>query len=451
MRLATRLVRRKSFVQPPFWTNDSFGWGNALPTKEQIGDDFESYINGVYKANGVVFACMLARAMMFSEVRFAFQRMREGRPADVFGSRDLGALERPWPGGTTGELLIRMLQDADLAGNSFWTWADDEGRVGRLAKTVAHESLRLTRLRPDWMSIILGSKSGNLYAADTRVIAYRYAPPQNGEHGGPDSEVLLLPSETAHFSPLPDPAARFRGMSWLTPTINEIKADKAASKHKLKFFDQGATLSTIIRLAPEVTPAAFEEFVAKFKAQHEGVDTAYKTLFVGGGADATINQANMREISFKETQGAGETRIAAAAGIHPVVVGLSEGLQGSALNAGNFGSAVKFTVHKTIRPLWRMAAASLETLVPAPGDDARLWYDDRDVAFLQEDSTDLAEIQSKQAVTARQLTDAGYTPDSVVAYLRTGNLDELEHSGLFSVQLQAPGTTPALPSPEGDS
>lgn len=445
MRLSERLVRRKAFSQPPFWSQDTVDWVGPLPTREQIGDDFEAYIAGAYKANGVVFACCLARAMLFSEARFAFQRMRNGRPGTLFSSADLALLENPWPNGTTGELLGRMIQDADLAGNAIVTTADDNGNVGRAA---VGPGRRLTRLRPDWCTIILGSKSGDLYAPDTRPIAWKYLPPM--QDGFAREPLFLLPSEVAHFSPLPDPAFRFRGMSWLTPVLNEIKADKAASKHKLKFFDQGATLSTIVRLDKDVSPTAFEEFVAKFKAQHEGVDTAYKTLFVGGGADVTVNGADLKQIDFKATQGAGETRISSAAGIHPVVVGLSEGLQGSSLNAGNFGSAIRFTVDKTIRPLWRMAAASLASLVPPPGSDARLWYDDRDIAFLRDDSTSVAEIQSKQAVTARQLVDAGYTPDSVVEYLQTGDLASLSHSGLFSVQLQAPGSGQAPTPPEGD-
>lgn len=450
MRLSERLVRGKAFSQQPFWSNDSSAlWGASVPSRETIGDDLAGYIEGAYKSNGVVFACMLARQMLFSEARFAFRNYRNGRPGNLFGTPELAILEHPWPAGTTGELLGRMIQDADLAGNSFTTTADDAGRLGKAATGPGR---RLARLRPDWVSIILGSKSGNLYAADTRPIAFRYAPPA---HEGQASEpVLLLPSEVAHFSPLPDPSARFRGMSWLTPVLNEIKADKAASRHKLKFFDQGATLSTIVRMDKDVSPAAFEEFVTKFKAQHEGVDTAYKTLFVGGGADVTVNGANLQQIDFKATQGAGETRIASAAGMHPVIVGLSEGLQGSALNAGNFGSAIRLTADKTIRPLWRMAAASLSTLVTSPGSDSDLWYDDRDVAFLRDDSTSVAEIQAKQAGTARQLTDAGYTPQSVIDYLQSGDLAALKHSGLFSVQLQAPGSmtpSPETPaSPQGD-
>lgn len=434
MRLSQRLVGRKSFSEPPFWSRSLPVYGAPQADREAIGNDFEAYIHQAYKADGVVFACELARQMLFSEARFAWQKRENGRPGQMFWTPELGLLDKPWPSGTTGELLIRMIQDADLAGNAFHTTADDDGNHGRAATGPGR---RIVRMRPDWVTIILGSRSGHLHALDTKVIGFLYAPPQLG--GRTAEPVLLLPSEVSHFSPLPDPAARFRGMSWLTPVVREIQADKAATKHKLKFFDQGATISTVVTLDKDITPEAYEEFVAKFRAQTEGVDMAYKTLFLGGGADVTLNGADMKQIDFKATQGAGETRIASAAGMHPVIVGLSEGLAGSSLNAGNFSAAVRLTADKTLRPLWRMGAASLQPLLTAP-EGAELTADDRDVAFLRDDSTSVAQIQASQATTANALTTAGYAPESVVRFLETGDLQQLQHSGLYSVQLQAPGS-----------
>jgi phage portal protein BeeE len=444
MRLAERLLgTRKGFTQPPFWATSTPLWGASLPDREQIGNDFEAYIHEAYKANGIVFACMLARMLLFSEIRFAWQRRRDGRPAGLFTDPALKLLERPWANGTTGELAMRMVQDADLAGNFYATTADDKGNIGRASQ--GGSGRRVARMRPDWTTIVLGSNSGNLYALDTRVIGYLYEPPVLD---GDAAKTFLLPSEVAHFSPIPDPAARFRGMSWLTPVLREIAADKAATKHKNKFFSQGATISTVVTLDKEISPDDYEEFVTKFRAQTEGVDMAYKTLFLGGGADVTTNGADLKQLDFKATQGAGETRIAAAAQMHPVIVGLSEGLQGSSLNDGNFNAAIRLTADKTMRPLWRMGAASLGSLVKAPDGDTELAYDDRDVAFLRDDSTDVAEIQTKQAATAKSLTDAGYTPESVIDYLETGDLRALEHSGMYSVQLRPPGAATAPPAPE---
>ena len=439
MRRSQRLLAgRKSWSQPPFWSTESTSlYGAPMYDREQIGNDFEGYIAGAFKDNGVVFACMLARMMLFTEARFAWRQFRDGQPRSLFTTAELAILERPWPGGTTGDLLGRMIQDADLAGNAYNTMVDDEGRYGNAA---SGPSRRLARMRPDWVSIILGSRSGNLRDLDTRVLGYLYAPPQA-------ESVLLLPNEVSHFSPIPDPEARFRGMSWLTPVLREIKADKAASKHKLKFFEQGATISTVVSLDKEISPDKFEAFVQKMRAQTEGVDNAYRTLYLGGGADVTLNGSSLKELDFKATQGAGETRIASAGGVHPVVVGLSEGLAGSSLNAGNFEAAIRFTADKTIRPLWRNAAGSLERLMKSPGSDAQLWYDDRDVAFLSDNTKDVAEIQANQASTASALLMAGFTPESVIEFLDTGSLTVLKHSGLYSVQLQPAGSVQPAPVP----
>jgi hypothetical protein len=77
--------------------------------------------------------------------------------------------------------------------------------------------------------------------------------------------------------------------------------------------------------------------------------------------------------------------------------------------------------------------------VPAGSE---LWYDDCDIAFLKEDQQDAANIQQTKAVTIKQLIDAGFESDSVVSAVTAGDLSLLQHTGLFSVQLQPAGTTP---------
>jgi hypothetical protein len=85
-------------------------------------------------------------------------------------------------------------------------------------------------------------------------------------------------------------------------------------------------------------------------------------------------------------------------------------------------------------------AGSLETLVPPP-PGARLWYDDRDIQALAEDKMDLAQVRGLEAQQIRTLIDAGYDAASVTDSVMTGDWSRLVHTGLFSVQLQAPGST----------
>ncbi|MGW9031664.1 hypothetical protein ACWGQ5_48205 [Streptomyces sp. NPDC055722] len=140
-------------------------------------------------------------------------------------------------------------------------------------------------------------------------------------------------------------------------------------------------------------------------------------------------------------QGAGENRIAAAAGVPPVIVGLSEGL--AAATYSNYSQVRHRFADGTMHPLWANAAGSLARLVRASGTAAssavRLWCDARGVPFLREDRKDAAEILASQAQTIRTLVDAGFTPDSVRRAVDAEDWSLLSQTGLFSVQLQPPG------------
>ncbi|MEU3052271.1 phage portal protein [Streptomyces griseus] len=393
------------------------GWSQ---NSESLPTDFDGYIQTAYKASGVVFACLRDRMLIFSEARFQFQQMRSGRSGDLFGTKELEVLEKPWPSGQTGDLLSRAIQQADLTGNHY---AVRDGR-------------RIRWLRPDWVEIILTAPPSEAVECD--VAGYLYKP------GNTQDRDLwkLYPVDgsqgrIAHWAPIPDPEALYRGMSPLTPVMREIMADKSATLHKGKFYENAATPALSVSFKETVTAAQFKEFMEIMDANHAGVNNAYSTLYLGGGADVTPLTYDLRQLDFKATQGAGETRIAAALGIHPVVVGLSEGMQGSSLNAGNFRQSRDAFGDTKMRPYWRSLCAAYENLVSVP-DNARLWYDDRDIAFLQDDVEQLAVIQTQEATTITKLIQDGYTPESILEAVKKHDWSILKHTGLYSVQLQPP-------------
>ncbi len=403
-------------------TNYILGGSSVSIDTESIENSFTGYINSLYKTNGIVFACLEARRSVFTEARFQFQRIKNGRPGDLFGSPALALLENPWPNGTTGELLSRAIQDVDLSGNHY----------------CVREAGRLRRLRPDWVNIVLSAPPDQAVQSD--VVGYAYYPGGIG-NGEPK---IYFPEELAHWCPIPDPDAQYRGMSWLTPVLREITADKEATIHKGKFYANAATPKLAVSLKENVTKAQFMEFMDAFEAANGGIENAYKTIYLGGGADVETVGANMLQMDFKNVQGAGETRIAAAAGVPAVVVGFSEGMQGSSLNAGNYKSAKESFGDRTLRPLWRSISASYQTLVtmPTTSTSVRLWYDDRDIAFLRTDRLEAAKIQTEKASNLVKLITAGFTPETSVSAINADDFTMLEHSGLLSVQLIPPGQAP---------
>ena len=435
MRLIERLTtrteeQRYTLTDYLQWVSYSFQGNTYYPQTtygtqggEGVDGSYQGLVQGAYKANGIVWACILARLLVFSEARFQYQRFQSGRPSSLFGDATLEILEHPWPNGTTGELLARMEQDASCAGNSYWT---ERNGV-------------LKRLRPDWVTILHRSPNdpANDLADDLDARLYGYAYTPGGLGSGRDP-VFLYPEAVAHYSPIPDPLAVWKGMSWLTPILREIDADDLMTEHKARFFRNGATPNLVVKMDPAVTPEKVEQFAEIMDANSVGVANAYKTLYLGGGADVSIVGSSFEQMAFRATQGAGETRIAAAAGVPPIIAGFSEGLESATYS--NYGQARRRFADGTLRPLWRSAAASLEHLVSTPAG-ARLWYDDRDIAFLRDDHQDEANTRQADTQAIKALVEAGYDPNEVIRAVTSGDLASLtgKHTGLTSVQLQPPG------------
>jgi hypothetical protein len=330
-------------------------------------------------------------------------------------------------------MLKRAMMHADFGGTGFMVRRRD----------------KIRQPRPDWMSIILGSyddpeiDGGDL---DAEVIGYLYHP--DGRMSGKDP-IALLPEQVATFVPIPDPMAHVRGIPWTAAVTRNIMGHNAATTHKLKFFENGATPQIIVSIDKDVarTQEQFNAWVDAMESEHKGVTKAYKTLYIGAGSVPTVVGKDLQQLDFKATQGADETQIAAASGVGAVVAQLSEGLQGSSLNAGNFTQAMRRVADLTMRPLWRDMAGSLEVFVP-PRAGAELWYDDSDIPALKDDIKDRAEVIFQNAGAMRSLSDGGWEPDAVVDAVVAGDLKRLRgnHTGFLSVQMQPPGTAGQAPT-----
>lgn len=377
------------------------------------------------------FAAQMVRAQVLSQMQFQFRSARSAGPnRSVFGSPSLSLLEAPWPNGTTGELIAQMEWHAGVAGNAF----------------VARRPKRLRILIPDWVGLLYGSQMEPDYpehALDGELLGYVYM--NQGWAAGDIRNVhTLLPSEVAHWSPTPDPINPGLGMSWLTPAIRDMQLDSAASDHKIQYFRQGATPNLVVKGIPAIDPDQFKAIVDKMEATHAGVANAYRTLYLTAGADATVVGSNLAETDLKTLQGFTETRISFLSRVPAPLLGISEGLAGSSLNAGNYGMARRTFADLWVYPQMQDLCGALGTIVDPPnkGPAADLWFDATDVPLLREDASDAAAIAQTQANTIAGLVKEGFTWKSAVAAVTGQNMALLEHTGLVSVQLQTPGSTP---------
>ncbi len=370
-------------------------------------------------SNAALAAVVGVRTKVFAEITFKWQRYESGRLGALFGTPELAILERPWAGAQTPHLLASMELDVSVYGNSYWTLSGGE----------------LVRLDPRHVSI---ATTEVIDEASGMVVGHRLAGYAYHVNGSSDS-AMFLPNEVAHYRLDTDPENAFRGVSWLRSVMADAAADQAMTGYKDSLLNNSAVPGMVLRAEPGVSLEQFEAAREMLRTRHTGWDKVGRTLLLGAGFDVQVVGSTMQQLDMKAIQGAGETRIAAAAGVPASIVGFSEGLQGSALNAGNYGATRRRFADGTMRPLWRAACAALSTLVPTP-PAARLWYDAGDVSFLQEDVKDEADIRSRKALTIESLIRAGFRPDAAAEFAQTGDEAMLigQHTGLFSVQLQPP-------------
>lgn len=410
----------------------SYGGSQDWAKTEDIGNSFVAYCQQLYKECGVVYAVMAARRLLFKQARIVWQGFDEGVESKDFWTPELEVFRRPWPNGTTGELLSRMDQDVSLGGNFYAVREDD----------------RIRRLRPDWMTIVLTAPPADAVRSD--VAGYWFHPGRTyaGVSEPDPKDEFYLAGEVAHWTPDPDPEAQYRGMSWLSPVLREIVGDKAATVHKERFFANGATLGPVFSAKENLTPDQFQRWKDNILAGHQGADKAYRPLFLASPVDVSVRSVDLQQLDFKRVQGHGETRICAAGRVPPIVVGVSEGLE--AATYSNYGQARRAFGDGWAHPQWEDACGALETIAAPPDKPARLWYAHKHIAFLREDLKDEAEIRQVEATTITSLVNGGFTPDSATQFVQTGDPSTLKHTGMTSVQLQPPVDPNAAPAAPGE-
>lgn len=399
-------------------------FGGLQGREERTAEDFATRVASAFHGSGPVFALITARALLFSEARFAWQQIDTGRPGAFTGGGGLGPLERPWPGGTTADLLARMEQHASLAGNAY---------------VALRPGGRLRVLRPDWVTVVVGNPDDADAGAsdlDAEVLAYLYQP--RGGRLTADAEVLL-PEEVVHYAPIPDPVRAYVGMSWITPVIHELAADRAMQEYQRAIYRRAAVPALLVKVEQQLSEPARRRLREALQAVYGGVSNAGKTLILGSGADVKPLGLDMEKLAFVASRAAGENRLATAAGVPSIVVGFQQGLD--AATYSNYKQALRRFSDLTIRPLWRNLCGSMERVFPAPAGQ-RLWFDDRDIPALAEDLNVQADVLVKRASAVGILVRSGYTPESAVAAVEGGNLNVLEHTGLIPVTV-APEELPA--------
>jgi phage portal protein BeeE len=428
VRLLDRMIRRGDYWEGAATGAAVLTTTYGSPNREAVLPQMVGASQDANANSSAVFAAVLVRMALLSEARFQFQRLKD---KEMFGDARLAVLENPWPDGSAGALLARMEQDVCLAGNSFtWNAAGSGGDS-------------LVRLRPEWVTIVSALREDSLGRQFRRAVGYWFEPPATALGGSFGDPAFFDVSEVAHWAPVPDPAASFRGMSWLTPIIRDIQGDTGLSSYKVKYLQNNASPNVLIKYAQKLQPGTVDAIRERMQARYAGIDNAFKTLVLDQGADLTVIGNSLEQMNFEAVQQAGAERILAAASVPPVLVGM-EPLRGA---GRSYVEVVRRFSDLWARPEWRSACEVLEKFTPGADIDSgavRLWFDTSDIAALQEAGLEKAQIALVHAQSILTMVQAGATLDSAVAAVDAGDVSQLEAAPVPAAQVPQPGQTQHL-------
>jgi len=367
------------------------GMGGALAGRESAAQGIVRRARQAHADNGIVFAVEAVKTALFAEARFTYQALTDGHE---FGDTSLALLEHPWPNADSGELLTRMAQDATF-GNSYMrkaTPADGSGDV-------------LVQMRQEQVTIVSQEMRDDMGRIWRQPVGYL-------EETGPGKDdQFFTVDEVGHFSPVPDPKARWRGMSWLTPILTEVHSDKALTQYKQFHLDNGAMPGLVVKYSMKLSDKTIGILRKRIRARYGGPENAGNVLVLDEGADMAVAGSSLQDLQFDAVSKAGERRVCAAAGPGLLVI--------CGFEQGDPMAAVRQLADFWARPRWRMACAALEHLVGGPAASpqvpVRLWYDVAGIAALREGELTRAQayLVSMQAVASS--VQGGFTRDSAVA------------------------------------
>jgi len=402
VRLLDRLTRRDGYWEGMASGAAVLTTSYASPDREAVMPQMTAWAQNSYTNNAIVFAAFLVRMALFCEARFQFQAKDDKH---LFGNTALAKLEEPWPGGKGMDLLARLEQDTGWVGNAYIWDAPGEDR--------------LVRLRPDWTTIVSELVQVPGGGQFRRVIGYWVEPPKStiGQGRG----QMYPADEVVHWAPIPDPVADFRGMSWLTPVYRDVQGDDGMTQYKIKYLDNAASPNLLIRYTQKLSPGTVDAVRERVTARYAGAGNAFRTLVLDQGADATVIGNSFSQMDFTNVMSAGTERILAASQVPAVLVGL-EPLRGA---GRGFQESMQKFANLWARPQWQSVCGALEQIVDMPTGN-RLWFDTSGIAALQDGEMERGQtalVKSQALLACRQ---AGYTRDSAVAFVDSGDVGLLK-------------------------
>jgi HK97 family phage portal protein len=294
----------------------------------------------------------------------------------------------------TSSLFVEASQQyIDLCGECFWI-------LGR--SPLSTMPLELWIVRPDKMEVVP--------SAEDFIAGYVYKDPN-------DEKIPLEVDQVIHIK-MPNPMDPYRGLGPVQALMTDLQAVAAAAQYNRNFFTNDASPGGVIEMDVRLSDAEWNEFVERWRSQHQGVNNAHRVATLEQGAKWKDVGFSMRDMQFSELRSVSREVIREAFAMHGHMLGLTEDI-----NRANAEAAEDVFARWTLVPrLDRIKDALNHQLLPLFGSSGQGVEFDFDDPSL-ENSEATAAMMLSQAQSAKTIVEAGGEFNSV---LEAVGLPEIE-------------------------
>jgi HK97 family phage portal protein len=273
--------------------------------------------------------------------------------------------DHPNPFYSQSDFVETFQQHLDLVGEGWWILSRSNAGFG--------PPLELWPVRPDKMAPVP-------HPTDF-ISGYTY---KNG------SETVPLGIEDVIFLKYPNPLDAYRGLGPVQAILTDIDAERFSSQWNRNFFFNSAEPGGVIEFERSMSRAEFEEFLFRWREQHQGVANAHRVAILEKGkwVDRKYTQ---RDMSFVQLREMNRDLMMLAFGFPRPLLGIT-----TDVNRANAEAAEVVFARWLLRPrLERIKQALNEKLLPLFGSSGKGLY------FDYEDPTPEDRTQETTEMTAK--------------------------------------------------
>ncbi len=224
----------------------------------------------------------------------------------------------------------------------------------------------------------------------------------------PDGEEVPLTIDQVIQMKYPNPTDPYRGMGPVQTVLNDIDASRFSAEWNRNFFVNGARPGGIIKVDYRMEDKEFNEFVARWRQQHQGVANAHRVAVLEN-AEWVDTNFSMTDMQFVELRNLPRELIREAFAFPKPMLGTVDDV-----NRANADAGKEILAENHIEPRLRRWRSVVNTfLLPQFANGKALELNFDDPTPVNHEAADRE--RNSQWGSAQKGVLAGYHPDDVAA------------------------------------